>query len=316
MRWPLLLSLAAVVLHGAALGAAEDPRPVVRFGIPPWQKAQNEDDIREQYQGILDWLSERIGYRFVVVGGRSYEDMIELVAQGNVQLAVLSPVPYVQAKRKNPDLDLLLTELKWNEAKTERLDSYLGFIVARKDRDDLNTVADLRGKRVAFVNLESTSGWRYPNSQLQAQGIDIRAQATALFLGSHPRVTDAVVAGSVDAGATWDFNLHEAVVKDGEVFKVLLRTPPIPNICLVAHQSLTAALRARIRDLLPSAPAEVFAKAPMCGYVAHPDSFYDVVRTLMDSEAQHTEPQPHAPGPAPAPDPVPAPPPAPGGAAH
>lgn len=308
MRWPLLQCLALALTLGAALGAAEDTRPVLRFGIPPWQKSQSEDEIREQYQAVLDWLGERIGYRFVVVGGRSYEDMIELVAQGNVQLAVLSPVPYVQAKRKNPDLDLLLTELKWNEAKTERLDSYLGFIVTRQDRADLNTVTDLRGKRVAFVNLESTSGWRYPNALLMAQGVDIRTQATALFLGSHPRVTEAVVAGSVDAGATWDFNLKEAEQKHGQVFKILLRTPPIPNICLVAHQSVPAALRARIRELLPTAPAAVFANAPMCGYVVHPDAFYDVVRTLIDSEAAAAT----VPAPAPAPVPVPAP----GGGPH
>lgn len=276
----------------------EDHRPVLRFGLPPWQKAQSQDEIREQYQMVLDWLGKNLGYRIVVVGGRSYEDMIDLVAKGQVQIAAMSPVPYVQAKRKNPQVELLLTELKWNESKTERLDSYHGYVVARQDRADVVTVADLRGKRIAFVNLESTSGWRYPHSQLLGQGLDVRTQATALFLGSHPRVTDAVVAGSVDAGATWDFNLHEAQQKHGDVFKIVLSTPPIPNICLVAHGSVSADMRAKIREALLAAPAEVFDKAPMCGYELRPDAFYDVVRTLLDSE---TLPEPSTP-------PIPAPP--------
>lgn len=295
MLWLSRCLLSLFVAGCLVLAAVEEPpRPVLRFGIQPLQKSQSEDEIREQYRIVLDWLGERIGYRFVVVGGHSYEDMIELVAQGKVQLAVLSPVPYIQAKRLDPELELLLTELKWNEAKTERMDSYAGFIVSRLDREDVKTVTDLRGKRVAFVNLESTSGWIYPNALLLGQGINIREQATVLFLGSHPRVTEAIVAGSVDAGATWDFNLHEAELKHGKVFRIVQQTQPIPNICLVAHQSVPAEVRARIRELLPAAPAEVFEKAPMCGYVAHPDTFYDVVRTLLD--AQVVPASVHAPG--------------------
>lgn len=266
-----------------------DPRPVMRLGIPPWQKSQSVDEIREQYRPILEWLGAQIGYRFVVVGGRSYEDMIDLVARGNVQLAVLSPVPYVQAKRKNPDIELLLTELKWNADRTATIDSYDGFILARKDRADITTAADLKGKRLGFVNTESTSGWRYPNAMLLAAGVDARTAATTLFLGSHPRVTDAIVAGSVDAGATWDFNLAEAVVKHGDVFKVIMRTPPIPNICMVAHGSVPAELRARIRVLLSTASADIFEKAPMQGYVVRPDAFYDVVRMLIDTEIIQTQ---------------------------
>ena len=261
-----------------------DPRPVLRFGIPPWQKSQSVDEIREQYRPLLEWLGTQIGYRFVVVGGRSYEDMIDLIARGNVQFAVLSPVPYVQAKRKNPEIDLLLTELKWNEAHTATVDSYLGYIIARKDRADITTAADLKGKRLGFVNVESTSGWRYPNAMLLASDLDVRTMATTLFLGSHPRVTDAIEAGSVDAGATWDFNLAEAIRKHGDVYKVIMRSPPIPNICMVAHSSVSAELRARIKTMLPTASAELFAKAPMQGYVARPDAFYDVVRTLIDTD--------------------------------
>ena len=262
-----------------------DSRPVMRLGIPPWQKSQSVDEIREQYRPVLEWLGSQIGYRFVVVGGRSYKDMIDLVARGNVQLAILSPVPYIQAKRKNPEIELLLTELKWNEAHTATIDSYTGYILTRKDRADITTAADLKGKRLGFVNTESTSGWRYPNAMLLAAGIDVRTSATALFLGSHPRVTDAIVAGSVDAGATWDFNLTDAQVKHGDVFKVIMRSPPIPNVCIVAHPSVSAELRDRIRTLLPTASAELFKKAPMQGYVVRPDTFYDVVRTLIDTES-------------------------------
>lgn len=300
--WSVLRAIAMGVVWVSAVVAGEaassspqppeDTRPIMRLGITPWQKSQSADEMHEQYRPLLSWLGDQIGYRLVIVGGRSYEDMIELIADGSIQLAVLSPVLYAQAKRKNPTLELIATELKWNESRTALIDSYEGFIISRKDRVDMATLADLKGKQVGFVNEESTSGWRYPNALLLDAGIDVRRMATVYFLGSHPRVTDAIVAGSVDAGATWDYNLAEAVHKHGDVFKVLLRTPPIPNICLVAHDGVPPALRARIRTLLLTAPAERFSKTPMQGYIERPDSFYDVVRTLIDSDALATRSTP------------------------
>jgi phosphonate transport system substrate-binding protein len=282
-RIPCISQLLLLVLSALSWGA--DELPILRLGIPPWQKSQTVDEIREQYRPVLTWLGNQIGYRFVVVGGRSYEEMIGLIALGEVHLAELSPVPYVQAKRQNPDLELLVTELKWNEDHSAQIDSYEGYIVALRSRADVNAPGDLRGKKVAFVNLESSSGWRYPNAELTRLGIDIRKEAAqALFLGSHPRVTDAVAAGSVDAGATWDYNLKEATRQHGDIFKIVLKTPPIPNICMVAHPQLAPALRARIRDLLIHADPALFASAPMQGYVVRPDAFYDVVRTLIDAE--------------------------------
>lgn len=289
-RFHRLLLCALALCAGAS---AADELPVLRLGIPPWQKSQTIDEIREQYRPVLTWLGTQIGYRFVVVGGRSYEEMISLIALGEVQLAALSPVPYVQAKRQNPDLDLLVTELKWDEGHTTLIDSYEGFIVALRSRSDLTGPGDLRGRKVAFVNTESSSGWRYPNAELRKLGIDIRsAAAQTVFLGSHPRVTDAIAAGSVDAGATWDYNLKEAVRLHGDVFKVLLKTPPIPNICLVAHPKLDPVLRTRIRELLAHADPSLFTATPMQGYVVRPDAFYDVVRTLIDNEQAAVLPAP------------------------
>lgn len=299
--WVVFLLLAATpaVWRAGEAAPPADETPVLRLAIPPWQKTQTIDEIRQQYRPVLEWLGAQIGYRFLVVGGRAYEDTIEQIANGEVQLAVLSPVPYVQAKRRNPAIELLLTELKWNEDRTALIDAYDGYIVALKTRTDLNGPADLRGKRLGFVNLESTSGWRYPRVMLKAAGLDPQADATALFLGSHPRVTDAVAAGSIDAGATWDYNLANAQRHHGDVFKIVVRTPPIPSICLAAHPSVPPDLRRRIRELLPKADASLFASAPMQGYAVRPDAFYDVVRDLIDSEAASTPPSSPVPTPSP-----------------
>src|SRR2546425_278376 len=118
--------------------------------------------------------------------------------------------------------------------------------------DDINTVDDLRGKRMGFVSEESTSGFVFPSAYLQSIGIDYKNDfRTYAFLGSHPRATDALVAGSVDAAATWDFNLNQAVPKHGDVFKVIFQTA-IPNLLIATHPSLPGTVREAIKAALLS----------------------------------------------------------------
>lgn len=279
VRWLVRVALVVAMLAAGPVRAAET---TYTFGVPPWQRGQSVDDIRRLYRPMLDYLEQRIGARIALVSASSYDDMIDYLATGRVHFGTISPRPYVNAKRRNPGVTLLLTELSWSADHTEKRDSYRGLIVALKTRNDLTGFADLKGRRFAFVTEESTSGFRYPSAILLRNGIDYRRDfASYVFVGSHPRVTDAVAAGSVDAGATWDFNLGQALAKHGDVFKILHEVA-IPNLGIAAHPSMPAEVQAAVkRALLEIAPA-LLEGLPTAGYVERPDSFYDVVRTLPD----------------------------------
>src|SRR6266700_1747012 len=233
--------------------------PLYRFGVPPWQRGQSVDDIRRLYNPLLDYLGRATDAKITIVTARSYEDMVHYFADGRVDFGTISPMPYVSAQRLNPGVKLLLTELSWDPTHTKRIDSYQGMIVTLRARDDINTVEDLRGKRIGFD---------YKN--------DFRSYA---FLGSHTRVTDALVAGSVDAAATWDFNLNQAVPKHGDVFKVIFQTA-IPNLLIATHPSLPGTVREAIKAALLNVDDEILKGLPTAGYVERPESFYDVIRRI------------------------------------
>lgn len=275
-------------LVGALLWAALSPVPAASaettyvFGVPPWQRGQSVDDIRRLYRPMLDYLQERIGARIALGSASSYDDMIDYLATGRVHFGTISPRPYTQARLRNPGVELLLTELSWNADRTARSDSYQGLIVTLKSRDDIASVADLKGRRFAFVTPESTSGFRYPAAILSNAGIDHRTDFSEfVFVGSHPRVTDAIASGSVDAGATWDFNHAQAIAKHGDVFKIL-NAVAIPNLCIAAHPSLPPEMRRAVRQALLEIDPALLEGLPTAGYVDRPDSFYDVVRQLPD----------------------------------
>ncbi len=253
----------------------------MKFGVTPWQKGQSEDDIIQFYRPMLDYLSQKTGDEYIVVSARDYKQIIDFLVEGKIDLASISPAPYVLAKEINPQLNLLVTELSINKGSGQLSDSYLGYFVALKSRTDLNTLADLEGKRFGFVKKESSSGFKYPNAMLVEKGIDYSVFFSKhYFLGSHPRVTDAIAADSIDAGATWDFNLLQASQKHGDIYKIIYTTPPIPNLCIVGHSSLDPAKGATIQKALINIDKNLLTGLSASGYVIRPDSFYDVVRKV------------------------------------
>jgi phosphonate transport system substrate-binding protein len=271
----VLLYLAGVFTCEMALA-----EPLYRFGVPPWQRGQSVDDIRRLYKPLLDYLGRAAGAKITIVTARNYEDLVHYFADGRVDFGTISPGPYILAQRRNPGVKLLLTELSWDPTHTKRVDSYQGMIVTLRARHDINTVDDLRGKRMGFISGESTSGFVFPSAYLQSIGINYRTDFLSYaFLGSHPRATDALVAGSVDAVATWDFNLNQAVPKHGDVFKVIFQTA-IPNLLIATHPALPDTAREAIKAALLSVDDEILKGLPTAGYVERPESFYDVIRSI------------------------------------
>ena len=250
-------------------------------GITPWQKGQTSDDINRLYIPMFKWLSEKTGSEFKVKAMRSYEDTIEEIADGKIAAAMISPAPYIKAKKKNPSLDILVTELSWNQDKTKKTDSYRSHILVKKDRVDLVDLKSLKGKKFAFVSEESTSGYKVPLSYFKHNKITPNDYfEKVFFLGSHPSVSDAVASGSVDAGATWDYNWKQAIAKNGDVYKAIWTSDPIANLCLVAHPKIPKALREKMRTELLKTPSDLLNGLSTVGFTVRPDSFYDPIRKL------------------------------------
>lgn len=250
-------------------------------GLTPWQKGQSEDEINHLYLPMMNYLKEKTGNDFKIRPMASYEETIDLLVSGKIQMAVLSPAPYVKAKKENPKIEILATELSWNQDKTKKTDSYRSFILVNKKRDDIKSIQDLKDKTFGMVSEESTSGYKVPMAFLRSQKIDHKTYfKKLLLLGSHPSVTDAIAAGSIDGGATWDYNWSQAVIKNGDVYKSLWSSDPIPNICIAAHQKLDANTKDKIKKALLVIPEDSLKGLSSVGYVYRPDSFYDSVRKI------------------------------------
>ncbi|MCK5196769.1 MAG: PhnD/SsuA/transferrin family substrate-binding protein [Spirochaetales bacterium] len=102
------------------------------------------------------------------------------------------------------------------------------------------------------------------------------------FPASHPRVTDSIVAGSVDGGATYDYNFTQAVIKHGNVFKVIVESPPMPTQAFMAHPSLPDSVCDGIQRALPTINPSLLEGLDRYGYIIRQDSYYDLIRLMIE----------------------------------
>ncbi|MEK7990243.1 MAG: phosphate/phosphite/phosphonate ABC transporter substrate-binding protein [Thiotrichaceae bacterium] len=284
------LFLSVALVHSNSFAASsteieieseEVKMPECRFGIPPWQKTRKFRQIREDYAPLLNWLTEQLNCQFVLITAKTYKDLEIQLEKGVLHLAEISPISYVVVEKQEPEIKPIVTALLWDKNKIRLRDSYFGHILALKDNAKLNNLADLKGKKFGFVRKESSSGYRYPNIVLEDAGIDYHDYfSQTFFLGSHPNVTDAIKAGSIAAGATWEYNWVKAIEKHGDIFKSIAKTSPIPNILLVAHPSLPDEMYNKMQKILPNIDPKLLENIPADGFVVRSREFYDPARKV------------------------------------
>ena len=152
----LLLSVAQSL--AAQLGTEKNP---IRMMFVPSGDAQV---ILEEGQEIARQLQRASGLHFSTSVATSYAAVIEAMGAGKVDIGWLATFSYVLAKYKY-DVDLLLIVDRFGKP------FYRGQIMVRAD-SGIQTLADLKGKTMAYVDPASTSGHLYPKALVMAEGHD------------------------------------------------------------------------------------------------------------------------------------------------
>jgi phosphonate transport system substrate-binding protein len=115
---------------------------------------------------------------------------------------------------------------------------------------DLSKVA---GKRVAFTQESSTSGYLFPSLQLIQAGIDPKSDITPIFAGGHDGAVAAVYNDDADIGLAYDDarrSLRKEKLDVGEKVIVFNLTPEIPNDVIAISTLLPSSLKAAIYNAI------------------------------------------------------------------
>ncbi len=216
------------------------------FGIV---RANDWSDGKAPFQELCTLASEAAGVRFEPVLTSSYAELTAMIVEGEVGLAWLPPVPTIELEARQAATVLAIP------ARRGHTMYHAAFIVRRGGP---KTLAELRGRRAAWVQRDSAAGYLVPRMHLAARGFDVlRFFSRELFVHSHAGVVDAVVAGDADVGATYcTVDAEDKVIrslwqdaKTGDSIRpieVLATMGPIPNDALVAAAEMPAGARASL----------------------------------------------------------------------
>jgi phosphate/phosphite/phosphonate ABC transporter binding protein len=212
------------------------------------------------------------------------------VERAEVDIASFSPLAYVRAKRTNASLRLLLGQIVGGAT------TYAAYIVVHADSGILR-LEDLKGKRFAFIDRSSASGYLFPYAFFLNHGIVPEQYFShVIFAGNHLKAIQCVTQGTVDAAATYSEGLMAARASGLEVrsLRILEKTGRIPYDAVCVRGDLDPDLVKRLKSLLLNLDTRteygraILGAIPRInGWIEVRDEQYTSIRAVLDRvEAQ------------------------------
>ena len=272
-RRTFMIGAAATTLASRAAWA-EDWRakyPELVFACVPEENASGTVD---RFTPFVSYLTNELGTKVTLRVANDYAAVIEGQRAGNIHIGYYGPASFARALIIGVKTEAFAIDVNSDGSKGY----YSVFYVLAKS--PYRKIEDLKGKAMAFVDPNSTSGNNMPRFVLDGMGIDPETFfSKTVFAGSHENAVLALAQGTVEVAANWwnaadDSNLTRMLNKgmlknaDGspmtkDDFRVILTSPLIINSPYAYLQDLPDDLKKAIRDAFFAAATkdkDAFAK--------------------------------------------------------
>lgn len=199
---------------------------------------------------------------------------VEDLGTGQTQIAYLTPVAYIDARKKYGVIPLVAPI---NDGKP-----HFSLVIGVKAGSGIKTPAELKGKRFAFGDEKAL----LQRAAVESMGLKFSDFSSFAYLKHYDNIAKALVAGDFDGGILKDSTAEEF---KGRGIVVVGSTPPLPSYIFAVHPGMPVAVRNQLRDALlalnkttpdKTATLEAFDKA-YDGFIVVDDSAYDPVRKLI-----------------------------------
>jgi len=213
------------------------------IGVTP---TTGQQDIVRRLSPLGRYLKSKLNVQIQFRVATTYGEIPELLRQGHVHAANLTPLLYVELRKSLPIVPLAL-------ASSGGTSSYLGYLVVR-DGSSYHSIDALRGRRVAWVDASSASGYLYPRALLRQRGFDpAHFFSEEMFARSHDDAIRAVFNNQADVAAVSSNHIDlggYSRIPEASDLKVVAKTARIPLDCFVVHKKLSQSLARRLRRAL------------------------------------------------------------------
>lgn len=278
-----ILALILVIVMSASLfGCAKEEEQVIKMGFVP---LRDGDKLIESVEPLEKMLTEELGVKVEAFTATNYVGVVEGLGSGQVDFGIIPPLAYVLAN-KSSDAKVVLTALN---DKGEA--SYKSQYITRKD-SGINDIKDIKGKKVAFVDPSSTSGYLFPGANLISEGIDLEKDIKYSYSGGHDKSIQLVMNKDVDVApifvdAREKFKSEfPGVMKET---KVIGYTQQIPNISVTLKGDMDPEMGEKITKALVKVSSSEEGKKLLgelfniYGFKEATDKDYEVIKHTAES---------------------------------
>ena len=230
--------------------AAADGRTLV-FG------RVQDDPVRaiKDRQEFVDYLAKRLAAVGINGGRILVVDKLHMLAQAlnedKVDLFHDTLVPTIVLVKRAGAVPIL-RQWKYGEA------DYESVIVVKKD-SGINTLADLKGKTIAFEEPHSTSAHILPRMLLEEKKfklVEIKSPGTVkpdsigYFHGSDGNSPNLLITGRADAATTSYREIERLKPEVRENLKILAKSISVPRQIIAIHKGLDAKIAGALKEVL------------------------------------------------------------------
>ncbi|RAS73843.1 phosphate/phosphite/phosphonate ABC transporter substrate-binding protein [Priestia endophytica] len=253
--------------------------------------SQNADTLEAKAKPLEKLLSDELDRPVKVSVSTDYNTIVEAMASKKVDVGFLPPTAYVLAKDQGA-ADVILQAQRYGvndkdgSPTDELVDSYKSMFIVKKD-SGIDSLEDLKGKKIGYQNVTSSAGYVWPAASLMDVGLDPLKDVQPVTLKGHDQAVISLLNGDIDAAVTFQ-DARTIVQKDYEdVFdqtKVIHYTEPIPNDTVAVQSDMDEDLRKDIQEAFINIGKDEEGKKIIRdiytheGYVKSDDSKFEIVR--------------------------------------
>ena len=271
----LKFAIAAALAMGLAAPAhAANPNPeTLKVALLP---DENASELIKRNQPLKDYLEKELGKKVDLVVTTDYSSMIEAMRFGRIDIAYFGPLSYVLAKGK-ADIEPFAAMV------SDGKPTYRSVVIANANAN-VNSLSDIKGKKVAFGDRASTSSHLIPKTLMAEAGVVNDRDYQQHFVGSHDAVAVNVANGNAEVGGLseviWKTLLERKLVDAGKV-KVIAYSKEYPQYPWTMRSDLKPELKDKIRTTFVNLkdPA-VLKNFKADGFAPITDNDYDVIRDM------------------------------------
>ena len=290
----MVLAICAIYICGCS---GESVKKTFTIAYAPNESTEQSTDARN---GLAKDLGAFLGVEVKEIQATDYNAIIEALRTGKADMAYLGALSVALAMERAGAEPIVMKAPKGDKT----LATYRSVFIAKSDNERINTLRDAKGKKIAFVDPNSTSGNLVPTSEIMNVFNDEKLNSDLIhangkffeavsFSGKHQAGLQAVIKGDVDIVPISDQILASEIANgnaaEGSV-KVIHSSAPIPAEAMTVGKTVSPELKAKLVKFLTAYDnAEYFAKVikvPSARFVPSSKDDYAAIVTLNRNISQ------------------------------